>query len=115
MHKQEKFIPFTMKFDFFQVRYKPHDERNPSSDLIISPLEDLKISTDTGTVYTDSNGLFTMEEDSTIDEECLASGIAYTYIQFRGTEVLLNINTEEKAENTNIQIFDFNSFNRRYR
>ena len=87
-----------------------HDERNPSSDLIISPLEDLKISTNTGTVYTDSNGLFTMEEDSAIDEDVLLRGLHTRIFNSRGTEVLLNINTEETVEDANIQIFDLNSF-----
>ena len=75
-----------------------HDERNPSSDLIISPLEDPKISTDTDTVYTDSNGLSAMEEDSTIDEDVLLRGLHTRIFNPRGTEVLLNINTEETAE-----------------
>ena len=55
-----------------------------------------------------------MEEDSTIDEDVLLRGLHTRIFNPRGTEVLLNINTEETAENVNIQIFDFNSFNRRY-
>ena len=51
-----------------------------------------------------------MEEDSAIDEDVLLRGLHTRIFNSRGTEVLLNINTEETAEDANIQIFDFNSF-----
>jgi hypothetical protein len=89
-----------------------YEERNPNSDVITGPLEDLKISTDTGTIYTDSEGEFTLEESSTIDDEILLRGVHTRIFNSRGTEVILDIDTQNQNEITeeNIQIFDVDSF-----
>ena len=73
-------------------------ERKSASDLITAPLEELKISTDTGSIYTDSDGIFTIPDGSLIDADVLLRGLHTRIFNARGTEVILDINTSEESD-----------------
>ena len=80
-----------------------YEERNPSSDLLTGPLEELRIPLDTGNIYADAQGVYSFDESSTIDNDILLRGLHTRIFNSRGTEVQLLL-----EEGT--QFFDVNSF-----